>query len=210
MIEIINGLEFTNSYSPKEWELREESFRNGGKKFLAYWGEQQDCRRCCLPVVNGYDQDKPSKVITTKKGGLLLVNCSKEQDEKILLVWIMGGFRGVANKYGLVKDMDIVWVGDGRDKHCAPNYPIIFRVTGENPAALMGINGRYHMNDAILIKPGLKQKLIREENIPDTIEELCMNPDNTGYLHFVSGFFPTVRESGVKSLISSEDKIIRV
>ena len=154
MIEIVRGIELTNSYRPKEWELKEDSFRPGGKKFLAYWGEQQDCKRCCLPVISGYNPDKPSKVITTKKGGLLLVNCPKEQDEHIILAWIRGGFRGVPNVYGLIKNMEVIWVGERRDKHGAPNYPIIFRVTGKNPVALMGINGRHHTNDGVMIKPG--------------------------------------------------------
>lgn len=141
MIILSRGLEFTNSYRPKEWELKVDGFRKSNRQWLAYWGEQQD-NKVMFPVATGFDPDKPSKCITTMKGTKMLVNCQQNQDEKILMAWIRGGFRGLAPIVVAIHDAEIIWVGEGNAKHCAPNYPIVFRIAGPEPVIYAEINGR--------------------------------------------------------------------
>lgn len=139
MIKIFYSSEKTNSFRPEPWHWSEEpfpAFRGAGARYAAF-----------QPVANGYKpefdgkkpsadgyacpsvsvDDQPSKLIKTKKGTLLIVPCSKEQDEKLMLVTLRGGFRGNYSRVEAV-NAEILSEKSG-NMHCCPTGHLVVRLT---------------------------------------------------------------------------------
>lgn len=133
MIKIFYAKEKTNGYRPEPWAWSTDpfpAFRGKGQRYNAF-----------LAVANGFTpwfsshelsdnkamSDDYCKIIKTKKGGNLLVPCRKEEDEKILLITALGGFRGAFGKIEAV-GAEIIW-RNGMSMHCCPVEHIIARIT---------------------------------------------------------------------------------
>lgn len=128
MINIQRGVSRTNSYYPEEWELKEDG-KKPDSKFLAYWAKYQE-GKIFFPVSRDFDPEKPCKVIKTKKGGYLLINCPEEQDENILLLFVYGDFRGSTPDeiYTLRGTVEVLFEM-GSCKHCNPLSALCLRVS---------------------------------------------------------------------------------
>lgn len=133
MIKTFYATEKTNSYRPNPWEWSTDpfpAFRGAGQRYTAF-----------LAVANGFTpwfnslnladnkvmSDDYCKIIKTKKGGLLLVPCSKKEDERVLLITARGGYRGCFSKTEAI-GAEILWE-NGMDMHCCPVKHIVARIT---------------------------------------------------------------------------------
>ena len=135
MIKLIYSCEKTNAFRPTPWHWSEKPFpayRGAGARYTAF-----------QPVANGYIPnlnnsftangscitiDKQfSKLIKTKKGTLLLVPCSREQDEKLMFLTLRGGFRGYYSRIEAV-GTEILFQRGG-NKHCCPTEHLVVRLT---------------------------------------------------------------------------------
>ena len=68
-----------------------------------------------------------SKLIKTQKGTLLVVPCLKDQDEKLILVTLRGGFRG---NYSRVEAVGVeILSNKSGNMHCCPTGHLIVRLT---------------------------------------------------------------------------------
>jgi len=109
------------------WMLTDSSTRQG-YHFPAYRAHVPDIKKKpdTLCFANGFDEKKPCKIITTKKGGELLVNCSKSEDEHIILLTIYGKFRGaVMGLFRYSGDIKLHGMGSISTKNCAPQQNLI-------------------------------------------------------------------------------------
>jgi len=117
-----------------EWMLTDSS-NNPYYKFPAYRAHVPDMkhRADMLPFSQGFDPEKPCKVINTKKGGLLLVNCAPDQDEDITLLTAYGPFRGcVHSVFRLNGDIRILGkISTASTKNCAPQWNVALRGKGD-------------------------------------------------------------------------------
>ena len=133
MIKTLKAIEKTNSYTPTPWAWSEDpfpAFRGAGQRYNAF-----------LAVANGFKpwfssfdladntamSDDYCKVIKTKKGTTLLVPCSKDQDERIVLITALGDFRGFFGNVEAV-GAEILW-RNGSTMHCCPVEHIVARIT---------------------------------------------------------------------------------
>ena len=134
MLRTLVGREKTNSYRPEPWAWSEvpfPAFRGAGQRYNAF-----------LAVASGFEpwflfdekkfemsnfSDDHCKIIVTKKGTRLLVPCSEKEDEKILLITALGGFRGGFGKIEAI-GAEILWQNSS-SMHCCPVAHIIARVT---------------------------------------------------------------------------------
>ena len=75
---------------------------------------------------NGFDEKKPCKIITTKKGGELLVNCPEKEDEKITLLTIYGKFRGaIMGLFRYEGSGKLLHSGTISTKNCSPQQNLV-------------------------------------------------------------------------------------
>ena len=135
MINIYNSNDHTNSCSTSGWNINEKPF----KAFRAYGSNHIGF----MPFCNGFDCDKPNKIIVTKKGTKLLVNCPPEQEQFVYLVHLTGGFRGnFVKEY--IFNVEIVNLVSS-SKHCNPSCSCVFK-TAKNSKwfAIFQLSGRYH------------------------------------------------------------------
>lgn len=133
MIKIFYACEKTNAFRPTPWDWTIDpfpAFRGAGQRYNAF-----------LAVANGFTpwfssfnladntamSDDYSKIIKTKKGKLLLVPCSKKEDEKIVLITARGSFRGAFAKTEAI-GAEILWE-NGMGMHCTPVKHIVARIT---------------------------------------------------------------------------------
>lgn len=85
------------------------------------------------PIPNILEEEKPvldgqfSKIITTTKGTLLLVPCNEREDEKILLVTALSGFRGFLGNIEVVNG-EILYDKKAQ-KHCVETAHIVARLS---------------------------------------------------------------------------------
>lgn len=148
------------------WMLTDSSTRSV-YHFPAYRAHVPDMksRADMLPFAEGFKSDKPCKIITTKKGGLLLVNCSEEQDEHITLLTAYGPFRGTVHSvYRLSGDIKTVTMPSISTKNCAPQWNAILRGEGDlliiyysprDNRKILEINNKQVTLDNIVEKYGL-------------------------------------------------------
>ena len=141
MIKMLRGSEKTNSYVPAFWNLTDDpflAFRGAGQNYNAF-----------LAVAGGFKpwicsdgfsdgkrmSDDFSKIIKTKKGTTLLVPCGQSEEEKILLITALGGFRGDFGRIEAV-GAEILWKNSSC-MHCAPVAHIVARITNPNGYVLV-------------------------------------------------------------------------
>ena len=132
MIRFMYASEKTNSFRPMPWRFTNDPFpaiRGQGQRYSAFLAVARDF----VPrLYEQYVSDprclcvNHCKIITTKKGGLLLVPCAKEQDEQIMLITARGGFRG---QFGCIKahGAEILYERS-MNMHCCPVAHIVARV----------------------------------------------------------------------------------
>jgi hypothetical protein len=139
MLKLMYSSEKTNSFRPTPWHWSTDKFpayRGAGARYSVF-----------QPVANGYEpkfegnapssegytcptyavDNQPSKIIKTQKGTTLLVPCSKEQDEKLMLITLRGGFRGGYSRVEVVGG-EILSKQEG-NVHCCPTAHLVVRMT---------------------------------------------------------------------------------
>lgn len=156
MIKIITTEEKTNSFRPKIWELTKDPY-------LAYRAENQ-ISKVILNTTEDFDPSLPSKIILTKKGRALLINCEDYKDQNIGLITCLGGFRG----YMDIKfyNCEVIVAGKYSQKHCTPvhQFVVIFE---DDSKILMKTNCKAGpLNDITVIT---YEQIITENGYP--IEE---------------------------------------
>lgn len=124
----------TNSYSPEPWSWSIDpfpAFRGAGQRYNAFLAVAAGFTPWFLFEEKKFEMsnfsDDYCKIIVTKKGTKLLVPCSEKEDEKILLITALGGFRGGFGKIEAV-GAEILWQ-NSMSMHCCPVAHIIARVT---------------------------------------------------------------------------------
>jgi len=142
-IKFLYSSEKTNSFRPVPWHwsgspfpaYRGEGARHRG--FLAVAREYTPSFVDAAPTADGYNCSRlgfdptATKLIRTReKNTLLLVTCSPEQDEQIMMVTLRGGFRGDYSRVK-VRGGEIL-VQNSSNKHCCPTAHLIVRLTHPN------------------------------------------------------------------------------
>jgi len=132
MIKVYYASEKTNSYRPTPWHLSSEPFvayRGNSHTYSPFqavsssykpeWSEgiEPTSESYAIAGLKSFDKSF-SKIITTAKGTKLIVPCSKEEDQKILLVTMRGGFRGGFSRIDIVNG-EMISKKSG-NKHCCP------------------------------------------------------------------------------------------
>lgn len=151
MIKLIYSNEKTNSFRPTPWHW-------SGNPFPAYRGE--GARYSVFqPVAAGYTpqfdgeapstdgyrcprvsvDNQPCKLIKTQKGTLLLVGCSQEQDEKLMLLTLRGGFRGGYSRIEAISAE--ILTQRGGNIHCCPTEHMLVKL-GDNNGFVFAETGR--------------------------------------------------------------------
>ena len=129
MIKIVTAQEKTNSYRPISWHWSLEPFP-------AYRGESHSYR-AFLACAKSYVPESFSKIIKTAKGTNLVVPCPEKEDEKILLVTALSGFRGrfsnikaeceneIAER--VYEGSEFIYIEQG-NKHCVGTAHMVIRL----------------------------------------------------------------------------------
>lgn len=137
------SLEKTNSFRPVPWHWGVDpfpAFRGAGAQhrgFLAVGREYAPVFDGAPPSADGYncprtalDTVRTKLVRTKEKGTLLLITCSPEQDEHIMLLTLRGGFRGGYSRIQVVGGE--ILLQQSSNKHCCPTAHLIVRLTDPN------------------------------------------------------------------------------
>lgn len=163
MIKIEMTKELTNSYRPEGWSLTDEPYR-------AYRSKNQ-ISSTTLNLGNNFDEFKPSKIIKTKKGTILLINCSESEDEKIMLLTLRGGFR---SGFELIySGVEVILAGKYSDKHCCPVQDLVIKFRNNDSKLIMKTGRRSYMTyDKITVITW--DKIFQDDGFP--VEEFI--PDN--------------------------------
>lgn len=120
MLKLVNAAEKTNSYRPSPWAWSETpfpAFRGNGARYTAFLAVAKDYRQ---------EQECSKLIVTKEKGTLLLVPCEKEQDEKILLVTALSGFRGGFSRIKAVNAE--ILLQKGGNIHCVGTEHLVVRL----------------------------------------------------------------------------------
>ncbi len=139
MLKLMYSSEKTNSFRPTPWHWSNDpfpAFRGSGARYSVF-----------QPVANGYQpkfgstgpskdgytcpavatDEQPNKLVKTPKGTLLLVSCPQEQDERLVLITLRGGFRGY---YSRIESVNAeVLLKRGGNLHCCPTEHLVVRLT---------------------------------------------------------------------------------
>jgi hypothetical protein len=134
MLKIINTIDSTNAGSTKGWAW---SFN----PFPAYRASGTD-HNAFQAAANGFNADKPSKLIITAKGTPLIINCEPQNDEEIILTHITGGFRGGPEGVQFAKSLHMI-SQKSSSKHCTPSASLVFKLA-PGGIAVYKLSGRYH------------------------------------------------------------------
>jgi len=125
--------EKTNSYRPAPWQWSTEKFpayRGNGWRHRGFLAVAKDYVPTFGSERSGFDST-PTKLIKTQaKGTLLLVPCSPEQDEQIMLITLRGGFRGGYSRIEAVGCEVLFQQTSGG--HCVVTGHMIVRLTHPN------------------------------------------------------------------------------
>lgn len=134
--------EKTNSFRPTPWHWNTNpfsAFRGEGARHRGFLAVAREYAPNFLnaPSADGYNcstmgfDPTTTKLIRTKeKNTLLLVTCSPEQDEQIMLITLRGGFRGSYSRIE-VKGGEIL-ASTSSNMHCCPTAHLIVRLTHPN------------------------------------------------------------------------------
>lgn len=131
--------EKTNSFRPTPWHWSATpfpAFRGAGARYAVFqpvgngYTPKFDGK---VPSSDGYTcpsvavDNQPSKLVKTPKGTNLLVSCSQEQDEGLLLLALRGGFRGY---YSRTEGINAeILMQRGGNLHCCPTEHLVVRLT---------------------------------------------------------------------------------
>ncbi len=137
------SLEKTNSFRPVPWHWSADpfpAFRGAGARhrgFLAVAREYAPVFEKAPPSADGYrcpqtalDIVRTKLVRTKEKDTLLLVPCSLEQDERIMLIALRGGFRGGYSRIQVAGGE--ILTQQSSNMHCCPTAHLIVRLTDPN------------------------------------------------------------------------------
>lgn len=138
MLKVMYSSEKTNSFRPTPWYWSLEpfpAFRGAGARYSVFqpvasgykpkFNERE-------PTTDGYTcpatavDNQPSKLIKTQKDTNLLISCSQEQDEMLMLLTLRGGFRGYYSRTEAVK-AEILMRRTG-NLHCCPTEHLVVRL----------------------------------------------------------------------------------
>ena len=157
--------ELNNSFIPKGWKLSEE------EPYRAYRAKNQNYK-ITLNIGKEFDESKPSKIIKTKKGTTLLVNCPEKEDEKIMLLTLRGGFRAGFDMICL-GEIEVIMADRYCNMHCCPVQDLVIRFKDENSKLIMRTGNRtyFNYNKNVIVT---WDKIFREDEYP--INEFM--PDN--------------------------------
>jgi len=142
-IKFLYSSEKTNSWRPEPWHWSTEKFpayRGNGwrhRSFLAVVKDYapqfaSDPSPAYTSYVSqvGFDPTASKLVKTQAKGTLLLVPCSPEQDEQVMLITLRGGFRG---GYSRIEGKGVeILAQDTSGGHCVVTGHMIVRLTHPN------------------------------------------------------------------------------
>lgn len=158
MIKIAITPEMTNSYVPEGWKLTDEPYK-------AYRAKNQEYS-VTLNIAKDFDETKPSKIIKTKKGIILLVNCPEKEDEKIMLLTLRGCSQ--AGFYFLCNNIEVIladeYTPSFSDKNC-PVQDLVVRFNDDKSKLILrtGDKTYWHFNKSIIIT---WDKIFREDDYP--------------------------------------------
>lgn len=139
MIKLMYSCEKTNSFRPTPWHWSTEpfpAFRGDGARYSAFQPVAQGYQPEFMgqePMTNSFScpresvDGQPNKLIKTQKGTILLVPCSQEQDEMLMLLTLRGGFRGHYSRIEAV-NAEILFQKGG-NIHCCPTNHLVVRLT---------------------------------------------------------------------------------
>lgn len=139
MLRVFCAPEKTNSFYPAPWHWSTEPFpalRGAGATYAAFLAVAASFTPRLSEFLNSKEfkdskrsvvSDDFSKIIKTAKGSRLLVPCGEKEDEKLLLITALGGFRGGFSRIE-GHGAEILWVNSST-MHCAPIAHIIARIT---------------------------------------------------------------------------------
>ena len=131
---------FSNiGFVPNPWGWSEEpfpAFRGEGQRYRVFLAVAKGFKPWFNNTFDNIPNEKKqeysmsddySKIITTRKGTQLLVPCGRKQDERILLITAVGGFRGA---FGRIEAHGAELVRGKRiTMHCYPCAHLIVRIT---------------------------------------------------------------------------------
>lgn len=139
MVRLMYSSEKTNSFRPVPWHWSTDkfpAFRGSGARYSVFqavgngYVPKFDGK---VPSSDGYVcstdalDNQPSKIVKTQKGTLLVVSCSQEQDEKLMLITLRGGFRG---GYSRIEGVNAeILMRRGGNIHCCPTEHMVVRLT---------------------------------------------------------------------------------
>lgn len=139
MVKIMYSKEKTNSFRPTPWHWSIDpfpAFRGKGARYSVFQpvaGNYAPKFNGLAPTADGYGcpiigvDDQQTKLIRTMKGTLLVVPCAKEQDEKVMLLTLRGGFRG---HYSRIEAVNAEFLSRrGGNTHCCPTEHLVVRLT---------------------------------------------------------------------------------
>jgi hypothetical protein len=176
-IKVIGNAQDGSTYEGGHpWMLTDSSTRSV-YHFQAYRAHVPDMKKRSddLHFCKGFDEKKPCKIITTKKGGELLVNCSEEEDQKVTLLTIYGKFRGaIMGLFRYEGDGKLLHSGTISTKNCSPQQNIIivgdYKLivvlsgrSGDNERYFLDQDGNELTHDYILDQIGLDKEVTNME-----------------------------------------------
>ena len=139
MLKLMYSSEKTNSFRPTPWHWSTENFpayRGAGARYRVFQpvsntyepkfdkvAPTNDGYRCPTVAID----NQPSKIVKTQKGTQLLVSCPQEQDEKLMLLTLRGGFRGGYKRIEVVGGE--ILSQQGGNMHCCPTEHLVVRIT---------------------------------------------------------------------------------
>ncbi len=139
MLKLMYSSEKTNSFRPMPWHWSIEKFpayRGAGARYTVFQpvaGGYVPKFEGDEPSIDGYRcpnvcvDNQPNKLVKTQKGTTLLVPCSQEQDEKLMLITLRGGFRGGYSRVEVIGG-EILSERSG-NIHCCPTAHMVVRLT---------------------------------------------------------------------------------
>ena len=142
MIKFLYSSEKTNSFRPTPWHWSTDkfpAFRGAGARYSVFQPVAHGYAPVFegkTPTSDGYGcpteaiDNQPSKLIKTAKGTDLVVSCSENEDEKLMLLSLRGGFRGGYSRIEVVGGEIISQRGG--NMHCCPTEHIVVRLTDPN------------------------------------------------------------------------------
>lgn len=141
MIKFIYSSEKTNSFRPTPWNWSTDpfpAFRGSGARYSVFQfiGNGYIPRLEEKDMNNGHGcprvlcDEQFTKLFKTQKGTNLIIPCSEQEDQKILLLTLRGGFRGY---YSRIEPVGAeILMKRGGNIHCCPTEHLVVRLANEH------------------------------------------------------------------------------